>query len=206
MQPDPAQIEAFLRENPRFLAERPLLYAAIEPPQRFHGEALADHMAAQLAAFRTMLRETRAENATLLATIRAGANMLSRVQAAVLAIMAATDIADCVATILPDLMGVDAAMLCAEDDRPGFRQLPQGTVRRLMQGRLVQHRNAPKDAELLHVEAAQLAARDVLVRLPMRRPALLALVSRDPGALPVTGDNDIYAFLGRAIAARCDDS
>ena len=40
--PSPAAVEAFLRANPGFLAERPGLYRALSPPERVHGEALAD--------------------------------------------------------------------------------------------------------------------------------------------------------------------
>jgi hypothetical protein len=51
---------------------------------------------------------------------------------------------------------------------------------------------------MLHAEAAPLARRDVLVRVPAGRPALLALASRDASALPAT---QAWSFLGRVLGA-----
>ncbi len=202
MTDDPDKIEQFLRANPGFLAGRPGLYGVLLPPVRVHGNKVADHMAAQIAAGRAALAREKAEAAGLLATQRAAAAMLARVQGAVLALIAADDVVDCVTNILPGLMAVDNAVLCADAPTPGFRTLPAGTVRRLLQGRLVQCRSQPEDAALLHAEAAELAVRDVLVRLPMARPALLAMASRDADAFSGIGDSEAYAFLGRVIAAR----
>ncbi len=36
------EVSAFLRANPHFLAEHPELYRVLAPPQRVHGDALAD--------------------------------------------------------------------------------------------------------------------------------------------------------------------
>ena len=36
-------VEAFLRDNPGWLADRPELYRVLAPPIRVHGERLADH-------------------------------------------------------------------------------------------------------------------------------------------------------------------
>ena len=68
-----------------------------------------------------------------------------------------------------------------------------------MRGRTTICRDRPSDAVLLHAEAALLAERDVLVRLPGRAPALLALVSRDPAALPGLHASAAYSLLGRVL-------
>jgi hypothetical protein len=63
-------------------------------------------------------------------------------------------------------------------------------------------RDYPDDAAVLHAEAADLARRDALVRLPGQGPAaLLALVSRDPLHLDERQGASPLAFLGRAVAA-----
>ena len=49
----PEAVEAFLRRNPGWLAAHADLYALLDPPQRVHGERLADHMAALLLAARS---------------------------------------------------------------------------------------------------------------------------------------------------------
>ncbi|MBX9593368.1 MAG: hypothetical protein K2X46_03320, partial [Roseomonas sp.] len=50
--PTAEEVAAFLRDHPDFLAQRPDLYRNLVPPRRVHGENLADHMAAMVAAER----------------------------------------------------------------------------------------------------------------------------------------------------------
>jgi uncharacterized protein YigA (DUF484 family) len=197
---NPERIAAYLRANPDFLAERPELYRALTPPQRVHGEGLADHMVAMVRIERAhaLAQEDRAT--TVLAAGRAAASLAERVHEAVLSLIAAPDVFECVANELPHLLGVDAAALCCETFISGWRSLPPGATAMLMRGRTVICRDRPADAVLLHAEAALLAERDVLIRLPTKIPALLALVSRDPAALPGLHASSAYALLGRALA------
>jgi uncharacterized protein YigA (DUF484 family) len=188
--PDEARVAAYLRANPGFLAQRPELYRALLPPARVHGEALADHMDA-------MLRAERARAATLaqradgvLSAGRASAGMMLRVQAAVLALMRATDVADCVASELPGLLAVDAARLCEDADATG-----------VMDHRDVVFRDRPASPAAFHREAAALARCDALIRVPGAAPMLLALAARDPAALDPAQGSGPLAFLGRAVAA-----
>jgi uncharacterized protein YigA (DUF484 family) len=196
------QVAAFLRARPGFLAERPDLYRALVPPQRIHGEALADHMMAMLRAERRHAAAMAEQANGVLAAGRAAAGLALRVQDAVLALIDARDVADCVAHALPGALAVDAASLCLEAGVAGARSLPAGTVARLLGGRNVVIRDTPSDAALLHGEAARLARRDALVRVPWSGgPALLALVSRDPAALESGPGGRALAFLGRAVGA-----
>jgi uncharacterized protein len=199
--PEPEQIASYLRANPDFLAARPDLYRVLTPPQRVHGEALADHMTAMVRIERAhaIAQEDRA--AAVLAAGRAAAGLAERVHEAILSLIAAPDIFECVESELPHLLGVDAAALCCETFAPGWRSLPPGAIAMLMRGRTTICRDRPTDAVLLHAEAALLAERDVLVRLPSRAPAILALVSRDPAALPGLHASAAYALLGRVLAA-----
>ncbi len=91
----------------------------LEPPRRLHGAVLADHMAAMIAQARAQARRLSAQADSVLAAGRATASLTARVQEAVLALMRATDPAECVATELPALLGIDSATICAEDHRPG---------------------------------------------------------------------------------------
>jgi uncharacterized protein YigA (DUF484 family) len=192
---DAAFVEAFLRANPSWLAERPALYAVLTPPARVHGDGLADHMAA-------MLRAQRERADGVLAAGRAAAGVAARVQDAVLALLRSADPADCVSGEMPAILAVDAAHLCLEAVHPGARTLPAGTVSRLLNGRQVVFRDAPPDARLLHAEAAGLARHDALIRVPGEGPpALLALLARDPDVLDPAQGTGPLAFLGRAVAA-----
>jgi uncharacterized protein YigA (DUF484 family) len=196
---DPESIDAWLRAHPDFLASRPALYRVLTPPQRVHGEALADHMAAMVRIERAHAAAQEDRAVTVLAAGRAAAGLAERVHEAVLSLIAATDVFECVANEVPHLLGVDAAALCCERFQPGWRSLPPGAVAMLMRGRAVVCRDRPSDAVLLHAEAALLAERDVLVRLPGAAPALLALVSRDPAALPGLHASGVYGLLGGVL-------
>jgi uncharacterized protein YigA (DUF484 family) len=197
---DPDRVAQYLRAHPEFLAERPELYRVLTPPQRVHGETLADHMAAMVRIERAHAAAQEDRATTVLAAGRAAAGLAERVHEAVLALIAAPDIFECVANELPHLLGVDAAALCCETFRPGWRSLPPGAIAMLTNGRALVCRDRPSDAVLLHAEAALLAERDVLVRLPGPAPALLALVSRDPAALPGLHAGVAYGLLGRVVA------
>jgi uncharacterized protein len=196
--PDAAEsdlVATFLRAHPAWLAEHPELYRVLAPPHRVHGEALADHMAA-------MLRAERAHATELIDAGRAAAGMAGRVQEAVLALMRASDPAECVSAELPGLLGIDAAALCAEGEHPGCHPLPPNTVRRLLDGRNVVFRAAATDALMLHAEAARLALHDALVRVPGTGAAmLLALASRDARTLDPAQGSHALGFLGRAVAS-----
>jgi uncharacterized protein YigA (DUF484 family) len=199
-EPCPAEVENYLRANPSFLAARPELYRVLAPPQRVHGEALADHMTAMVRIERAHAAAQRERAELVLQAGRAAAGIAERVHAAVLALIAAPDVADCVSQELPHLLGVDAASLCCETFRPRWRSLPPGAVAALMRGKSVVTRDRPADAVLLHAEAALLAERDVLVRLPTPAPVLLALASRDPAALPGTAGTQYFTFLANVLA------
>ena len=199
------RVRSFLRAQPGWLAEQPGLYHLLTPPARVHGETLADHMAAMIAAGRARAAAMAEQADRVLAAGRAGAALAARVQPAVLALVGGADPIDCVAHVLPGLLAVDAAALCMEDHRPGTRKLPAGVVAQLLGGRDVRFRDAPPDAALLHAEAARLARVDALVRVPWNGPpSLLALASRDAGALDPRQGSGALAFLGRAIGAALD--
>ncbi len=197
-----AEVAAFLRRHPTWLAENPDLYRALTPPRRMHGEKLADHMAAMLHAERAHAAEMAAQAHGILAAGRATAGLNARVQEAVLALMRASDTLDCLTGEVPGLLGLDAVALCVEAELPGARRLPDGTVARLLGGRAVVFRDDPTDASLLHAEAARLARHDALASVPqIGVPALLALVARERCLLEPGQGTGALAFLGRAVAA-----
>ncbi len=204
--PQPAltdsDVAAFLRDRPRFLADNPDLYRALAPPSRTHGDVLADHMAAMLRAERLHAAAMAERADGVLAAGRAAAGLAARVQEAVLALIRAEGPGECIAAEFPALLAVDAASLCVEAPLPGARVLPAGTVAGLLGGRAVVFRSRPEDAALLHAEAARMACRDALARIPGEGPpALLALAARDQRMLDSIQGAGALVFLGRAVAA-----
>ncbi|HTN10174.1 MAG TPA: DUF484 family protein [Acetobacteraceae bacterium] len=208
--PSAEAVIAYLRAHPAFLASNPGLYGALEPPRRVHGPVLADHMAAMLAAERGRAVELSARADGVLAAGRAAAGLAARVQEAVLALLRAQDVADCIAAEMPALLAVDAATLCLEGDLPGARRLPAGSVARLLGQRSALFRShAPSDngadAQLLHGEAARLARHEALLLVPGEGPpALVALVARAAEVLDPAQGIGALTFLGRAVAAALD--
>lgn len=203
-----AEVTAFLRRNPGFLADHPALYATLAPPARVHGEALADHMAAMLRAARAEARAMGAQADGVVAASRAAAGMAARVQEAVLALIGAADTGECITAELPGLLGLDAATFCVEapatpiNPPTGAKLLAAGSVARLLGSKDVVFRIAPRDAGMLHGEAVRLAAQDALVRVPLPGPpALLALAAREAVALHAGQGTAALAFLGRAVSA-----
>jgi uncharacterized protein YigA (DUF484 family) len=211
---DAGAVAAYLRAHPGFLAENLPLYRVLTPPERVHGEVLADHMAAMVRAERVQSAALAERADGVLAAGRAAAGLAARVHEAVLALMTAEDPAECIAGAFPGLLAVDAASLCAETEAAetsvsrlppaGARPLPPGTVARLLGGRTVAYRSDVEEAPLLHGEAALLARHDALVRIPGDVPALLALSARELTALDPAQGAGALAFLGRAIAAALD--
>lgn len=220
------RVARFLADNPDWLATQTGLYRRLSPPRRVHGETLADHMAAMIEAARQQAADMTAHVETVLQAGRAALGLADRVRAAVLALIRAPDIGECVTGDLPRLLGLDSALLCIErsrtvsllSERLMARRLPPGTVARLLGRRDVRLRAAPADAALLHGEAAGLAAHDALLRVPAPGlpPMLLALASRDCAildeGLPASvtggaaggGGMAALAFLGEALAARIE--
>jgi uncharacterized protein YigA (DUF484 family) len=195
-------VAAYLRAHPRFLADRPDLYRFLAPPDRVHGERLADHMLAMLRAERVHATAMAERADDVLAAGRAAASLAARVQEAVVALVATPHTADCITAEFTAYLAVDAANLCVEAPLEGARLLPSGTVARLLGQRPVLFRDSGSDAALLHGEAAQLALHDVLVRIPGEGPpALLALVARDRAVLDPSQGAGALTFLGRAVAA-----
>jgi hypothetical protein len=202
--------EKYLRANPGFLADRPELYASLEPPRRVHGEALADHMAAMLEAARRSSHAHQAATESLVAAARVNMAAQARIQRAVVALLRTRDrvgAIDAVAQHLPELLGVDAVMLCAERPAPpAFRTLPPGTLASLIPpGRDATLRPAACDQPLLYGEAAPLVASDALLRLDPEaaggRPALVAIGVRDGGTYDPSQGTELLTFLAAAIAA-----
>lgn len=206
-QPDapasPEAVEAFLRANPGWLAAQTALYAEMDPPRRVHGEGMADHMAALLHAARTRAGHLARDAAAAAADRRAAEGFAARVREAVLALMRAPDPCWSVQHDLPALLRLDSARLCVERLQPGASPVPSGTVAATLGQRQAVMRDHALQP-LLHGEAAALAGREALVRVPLQgAPALLALACRDGRAL-AGATTPVLAFLGQAVAAALD--
>ncbi|WP_431282111.1 hypothetical protein ACQW02_22330 [Humitalea sp. 24SJ18S-53] len=193
-EPFAEDVAAYLTAHPRFLAERPGLYDALEPPQRVHGDRLADHMAAMLAAARAGGQAAAAGRARVQA-------LGERVHAAVLALIDEPDPYATVAEDWPRLLGLAACSV--QTEAPAHpRPLPPGTIAGLLSpGRDLVLRDTAPAAAALHGEAAPLVVREALLRLALPVPGLLVLGARSPGTLPMRGGTASLLFLAAALTA-----
>lgn len=199
---DAAQVAEFLRTHPHFLAENPELYRSLVPPARVHGAQMADHMAAMLTIERAHASAMAEQAGQVLAAGRAMAGLSARVHEAVLALMQASSLVECIADELPSLLAVDAVSLCIEASRPGLRRLPDGAVAELLGASRVVFETDPVHAALVHGEAMLLARYEALILVPgAGPPCLLALAARDAVTLDPLQGSSALAFLGRAVAA-----
>ncbi|MCX7932275.1 MAG: DUF484 family protein, partial [Rhodovarius sp.] len=180
-----AQVEEYLRAHPDFLAQRPELYLVLEPPQRVHGDRMADHMAAMLAAARVHLREAEAEGQAARGRAQGFAD---RAALAVLALLRAPDVLECVTQEWPQILGVRCCHIgCEATQRRYVPRLPAGTVADLLPpGRDAVIRLTPIQLPLLHRESAPHIVRDALARIPAPggQPMLLAIGAASAEELP----------------------
>lgn len=195
-----ATVVAYLRARPDFLAVHPWLYQVLQPPQRVHGVALADHMAAMLAEARTRDAQAERAMASAAADRRAADGFARRVHETVLALMHAPDPGWVARHELAGLLRVDAARLCAED-ATSPEGVPAGFVGAMLGQRNALVRAAAAVDHRLHGEAAALAVHEALIRVPGRPvPTMLTLGCRDASGL-AGAVSPLLAFLGQAVSA-----
>lgn len=212
-----ADVAAYLRAHPDFLARHASLLDVLHPPARPHGEGVVDlqqFMAERLRGEVARLRESRDD---LVRTSRANMNTQSRVHEAVLTLLAARSFEHLIETATTDLsviLDLDAVTICVEqgaDEVPGrpsirgVRPLAPGTVDALL-GPGGTHRFVPDlaDGEPLFGEAASLVRSAALLRLeiaPGTPPALLALGVRAPGQFDPAQGSELLRFLAGSLAA-----
>lgn len=141
--PEAADVEAFLRQHPGFLAERPALLRSLTPPTRFDGDdAIADFQAAIIAELRADLDQLSQSSVDLLSMTRSNLTQQQRTHAAALMLVEAATPAEFHRVLTqewPRLLDVDAIALVLEDDAAphpmegpqGISRVPAGTVDRL---------------------------------------------------------------------------
>lgn len=225
--PAPAEIEAFLRTHPDFLAERPDLLRAMTPPSRYteSGDPIADFQSAMIRGLRLDVERLSRTSVDLVATSQGNLSRQQRTHSAALSLAAAATPADFHRVLIrdwPPILDVDAVALVLEDagsvsveEGPeGILRVPAGTVDALF-------REAPEARILLTAErrggnrlfgtpGARVRS-DALCRLNEpatwepgdRRAApvgLLAVGAFETGAFHPDQATDLLEFLARLLA------
>lgn len=208
------QVEAFLREHPEFLAERPMLAGSLVPPERRLGDNIVDLQAFMIDRLRADRLDDQGAQDRLVERARREHSLQNRIHAAALALIGAVDLDHLVEIATADLailLGVDVVALAVETSTRdgatqvtcGVRCLPQGTVDDLMEEeRDVVLRSPARADERLFAAGASLIDSEALIRfggdgsLPH---AVLALGSRLPDRFRPGDPAELYRFLGNVL-------
>lgn len=205
-----AQVLAYLRANPSFLAKNVELLSRLAPPSRFDGDSVVDMQHYMIERLNEELDQMRGCAEHLITTSRSNMSVQNRTHEAVLAVLAAGGmeaLARAVGEDFPTLLDIDVATLGFETGGPvmpivqGLSTLPEGLVDRLLGAGDVMLRSAAQADPLVFGPSAGLVKSFALVRLaPEGAPSgLLALGSRKERTFTAAQGTDLLAFIGNVI-------
>ena len=113
----PQTVEAFLRQNPAFLKERPDLLSIITPPENKYGDGVVDMQKFMLQRLQDELAKYKKREANLLKLIQENSDVQTLTLKATKALLDAKSFEELIKTILhkvPKLFGISAVVLCIE--------------------------------------------------------------------------------------------
>lgn len=215
--PSAADVAAYLRRHPDFLADHPELLEILTPPAPERGDGVVDLHLFLVERLRAQLAEANRAHDNLIAIGRVNLVVQARVHRAVLALLSARSFENLIETVTTDLaiiLDLDAVTLGVEqatDELPpvrlgGLVQLDEGTVDDLIgRGRSVSLVNSTNGRAALFGAASGLIRSQALIRLTVSRktpPALLALGSRRPDQFRQGQRTELLNFLARTLE-RC---
>jgi uncharacterized protein YigA (DUF484 family) len=209
-QATPAQVVAFLRDHPEFLARHPDLLARLAPPSRYDAGPVVDFQQFMVAKLQDELEQMRGCAEHLISTSRSNMSTQNRTHEAALATIGAGDMAGLarvVAEDFPSLLDVDICTLGFEPDNgqsrliPGISCLPPNMVETLLGGGEVMLRSQTAGDPFIFGDAAGLVSSFALVRIepPSSPLGLLALGSRHDRTFHSSQGTDLLAFLARIL-------
>ncbi len=211
--PTAAEVEAFLRAHPGFLADHPHLLAD-QLPERSLGDNVVDLQSHALRRLRAEMDDLRGGAEELIVNARNNLSIQNSTLDAALALLGADSFDELVRVAsdeLPLILRVDLVTLCFEPGLPKgaaiyVQEMPTGTIDRLI-GANTTLRLRPRvhGDDLLYGAGAGLVRSDALVRLPLPErlpPGMLAIGSRATDMFHPGMGTDLLQFL-TAVAAHC---
>lgn len=218
-----ADVAAYLRRHPDFLARRPELLSLMKAPAREMGDGVVDLQQFMLDRLRTDNARLKLVQRKLISTSRSNLANQSRVHAAVLAMLGATTFENLIAVVTDELtmlLDIDAVGLCVEATHGAADRMP-GTIAggalpggiQVLEAGSVDDLLGPTHDVLLRPDvigdpvifgpaAAGLVRSDALVRLRVSAAApvgLLALGARKPNAFNPGQGTELLQFMAQVI-------
>jgi uncharacterized protein YigA (DUF484 family) len=212
-----AQVVAYLRRHPDFLARHPELLDLQLSPGRHNtaGKGVVDLQQFMVERLRGEINKLRNDQDEILANTRDNLGTQERIHKAVVELLEAEGFEQFIDIITGDLgllLEVDVVSLCVElsdhtAKRPrheGIQFLPRGAVDRLIGGkdRHVLLRDESVGEPEIFGPAAELVRSDALLRLTISSHApagLIAFGARHPGYFHAGQGTELMSFLGRVI-------
>jgi hypothetical protein len=209
-----AQVAAYLRRNPDFLARHPELLDVQVSPRRHKGDGVVDLQQFMMERMKTDVARLRADQDEIIANSRDNLNTTERIHNAVIALLEAETFEQFIEIVTGDLaflLEVDVVSLCIEltdvtSRRPkhaGIQFLDRGAVDRLMgRNRKVWLRDEIEGDAEIYGGAAGLVRSDALLRVNVSKVApagLIAFGTRHPGYFHTGQGTELMSFLGRII-------
>lgn len=209
-----AEVAKFLREHPDFFLRHEKLLETMTPPKRWTGDGVIDMQKFVLDGLRGEIAALRRDALEMIETIRGNMSSQTRVHAAVLSLIDATDferLTHAIGDELPLLLDLDVVTIgfepIAEDGTPApigahLRPLKEGAVESVFgpEQQALLLGDMKDDGELFGA-AAGLVRSAALARLrpgPILPAGILALGSRTNAFEPGQG-TELVVFLARVI-------
>ena len=215
-----AEVKAYLKRNPDFLAENPELLAELTPPALRRGAKVVDMQRFMIDRLQAEIARVRRHQGELIAASQSDMASQSRIHTAVLSLLSARSFEHLISIVTSEFAGLlelDAVALCVEANgesgpkatRPGVHVLGRGVIDGIMgEGRDILLRAGSCGDQAIFRGRSALVRRVALIRLHINAGApsgLLALGSGeedkfhpDPSSIP-TGGVALLGFLGRSL-------
>ena len=210
----PAEVTAWLKQNPDFLLQHPELLDDLAAPARDMGRGVSDLQQAIIEKLRTDLELARQRQRELVTTGRANLAGQSRIHECMLTMLSANSFEQLIQIVTTDfavLLDLDVVTLCIEADSTdpltphirGLQVVPAGAVAALMgDNRSVLLRSHVQGEAEIYGGGAPLVASDALARInvsPTTPPGLIAFGSRQPGKFQAGQAVELLSFLARSL-------
>ncbi len=207
------QVVAYLRGHPDFLLRHPDVALRLFAPARDQGNNVADLQQFMIERLKGKLDEMRGCAEHLITTTRSNMSTQAHTHEAVLAVLAARDMAELVQVLTDtaERLEVDVAVLCFETaaevipalSTAGVQRLAGGDVDVLLgEGQDVALRAATPGTAAVFGSGAGLVHSQALVRLPGEGrcpPGLLALGVREAHAFHPGQGTELLLFLAQVV-------
>lgn len=208
-------VAAYLLRHPDFLSDHPELMKALTPPSRWRGDTVVDLQSFMVEMLKSELEDLRNCTQEVIETSRSNMSNQTRTHAAVLALIAASDLERLMRIItddLPVLLDVDVAVVGLEGcviaggGDGEIRELAVGDVDRLMKSNqeAVLFSSISDDGSIFaHASALVRSAAVARLQLePLQTTGFFALGSRHEAAFHGGQGTELLRFLARVIE-RC---